>query len=356
MHVYIPSYPPQGSIDAGGTPEFANWVGSTFGGGAAPVSIPVYVNNGVGVVQTDGGYAAAVPTMSEMYNAAGLPPIGYAWTTAPLLPTDAGTDAGTATVALSTPWSTNYHLEQTALSSWDGGGVVTTSFSEVFDGLLIPIDNVNLTPANPAPGEVQYAYTHPDLEQGYQVETTFQTGLISDGNYAVTFINAGPPLAADTVVTFDTTALGNAPYITSTSVVASAAGQPVFSWSLGSGDLSAATAIVFTGAWSAGLGSNTQNGLWTIVSAGTSATSLTPPHLPSSLAQYANPSGGNGGYGAVYAVQGGTEFPSYASFRPGASVFLRMVCGAGSTAYPALTGTGTSVITTNHTSYVTCPN
>ncbi len=353
VHVYIPAYPPQGAIEAS-SPGFANWVGGTFGGGAAPVTMPVTVNNGVGVVQTDAGYVAAIPTLSEMYTSGGTP-IGYAWTSAPLPPYDAGTEAGTETVTLSSAWSTSYHLEQTALSGWDGGGAVTTSFAEAFDGLLIPIDNYNLAPANPAPGEVQYAYTHPGYAERYQVETTYTTGRLSDGNYAVTFIGAGPPLTADTVITFDATALGTAPYIASTGVVASAAGQPVFSWTLGSGDLSAATAIVFTGAWDATVGSQSQSGLWTIVSPGTSATSLTPPHLPASLAQYANPSGGRGGYGALYVVQGQTEFPTYTSFASGASAFLRMTCGALAPTYPVLAGTGTSVITSNYTSYVTCP-
>ena len=354
VHVYIPAYPPQGSIEAA-APEFSDFVGDTFGGGAAPVTLPVYVNNGVGVIQTDAGYVASIPTIAEIYPSGGTPPLGYAWTSAPLPPYDAGTDAGTETVALSSAWSTNYHQEQTALSGWDGGGVMTTTFSEVIDGLLMGMDNYNLAPGNPAPGEVQYSYTHPDLEQGYQIETTFTTGMPADGNYAVTFIGAGPPLTADTVITFDTTALGSAPYIASTGVVASAAGQPVFSWTLGSGDLSAATAIVFTGAWVATVGGQSQSGQWTIVSPGTSAASLTPPKLPAALAQYANPSGANGGYGALYAVQGGTEFPDYASFIPGASVFLRMVCGAGSPTYPVLAGTGTSVITSKSTSYVTCP-
>lgn len=337
-------------MEAGASPEYDNWWGGSAGGGGAPVTLPAYLTNAVGVQQTDGGYAAAIPVLAEIYPPSGTPPLGYAWASAPFTSYDAGTE----TVAVSPAWSTDLHMEQTALSGWDGGGLMTTLFSEVSDGVLVAADNYNEIPANPAPGEVAYAYTHPGFEQRYQVETTY-TSLPANGNYAVTFIAAGPTLTADTVITFDATALATAPTIASTSVVASAVGQPVFSWTLGSGDLSDATAVVFIGAWNSTSLSMPQSGLWTIVSPGTSATSFTPPMLPATLAQYANPSGATGDYGALYVVQGGTEFPDYASFIPGASVFMRIPCGANEAPYPVLAGTGTSVITSNYTNYVNCP-
>jgi hypothetical protein len=121
--------------------------------------------------------------------------------------------------------------------------------------------------------------------------------------------------------------------------------QPVVQWTLASGDLGGATGLVMSFGWSSPLdGGGYQTGNWTVVSKGTTGTSITVPAMPASLAGYAPLSGAAPVLNQMIVVYGQTSMTSYASMLPLGSLFQVQPCSVSGPFVPPLTGPGTALV------------
>jgi hypothetical protein len=313
----------------------------TGAGGSPPFNLPIY-SNCVGLAPMGASFGAAVSVVEEADDSSGNP-LGYAYSNGHAI---GALDGGALDIALPGTWMTTFGAQTIVVGDTDAGGAPTLAYSEVASGALVPLTLHGITP-DAAVSVADTAYTHLGFAQQVQAEAYFRGGDETIGGTLLETIAPAP--TGNGTVTIDPTPLASAPTFATSSVDFTTPSQPVISWTLGGGtSLSSSTAAVAIVSWYDQLdGGQNQNGTWTIVSPGTTATSLTPPALPPSLAMYAPGTGAGEGSLTLFAVNGQTAFPTYASFLLAASVLQAdsNVCDVQSPALPALGAFGTVMVT-----------
>jgi hypothetical protein len=214
-------------------------------------------------------------------------------------------------------------------------------YSEVADGVLTPLQQRSTTLADGGPSTV--VSTHPGFADDVQVEAAFQA-VDQFGATTVIATTSLPPTTSGTV-TLDATPVANAPIFQS-SAVDSTTSQPVISWTLNSGTLAATTLVIAEMTWNGQNDGGNQNGVWTIVSPGTAASSLTAPALPPSLSAFTPPAGSISDFQTLFAITGQGGLSTYESLLPTASLYQSQsaLCGINSPAVAPLPGIGSVVM------------
>jgi len=222
-----------------------------------------------------------------------------------LLSTD---DLGQLAPSLPATWSTDQLAQSVTVTVATGSPAITT-FSEVVNGVLVPIRF----------GTAASLFaTHPSFASQVQVEAFYGSlhgGFGLTGTIVAT--SAAAPTTSGTF-TLDGSLVSGEPAL-GIPGGATVPGGLQLSWS---GDLSASTGVVTVASWSGNTDAGVQKGSWTVVSPGTSSTSLQTPTLPAGLTAYAPQLAGSIGNVTVYGVDGQTAFPTYASLLPMAPLFV----------------------------------
>jgi hypothetical protein len=269
-------------------------------------------------------------------------PLGYLYSKASPFPSVSG-DATAGTIALGGTWSTTYTTQTVSITNLPDGG-------EPFGGFQAAMNEAvagTLT-QNPSAGTNAFT-THvgfPDFEQIEVSSSEYYTG-------AIALATAVATPTADGASTIDLTPLGSIPAITSASIDSSVPAQPSVTWGTSWGSLSAMTGIVVFASWSGGApDAGASSGMWTIVSPGTSQTTLQAPPLPSAQSAWAPGVGasfvGNNS-GNVWGVIG-SALPTYAAVRAATSAFrVEGECQNYGPFVPALPAAGTSLAITMST-------
>ncbi len=256
-------------------------------------------------------------------------------------------DAGYTEVALSGPWSTMFTDQYVNVTNVpDGGGApYELKYSEVADGILSPLPSRTL-PVDAGPATLLHVQTHTGFAGAVQAEALWTSYTTQGGTLAASLVTTAPPPSQSGTLTLDATALSTVPsFQTATTAAGPTAAQPVVQWTLASGDLGGATGVVMSVGWSSPLdGGGYQTGNWTIVSAGTTATSITVPAMPPSLAGYAPLPGASPLVNEMFVVYGQTSMPSYAAMLPLGSLFQVQSCSISGPVVPPLTGPGTALV------------
>ena len=259
----------------------------------------------IGVGQFGTSYGASFPLLVEADDAQGNL-LGFAFSKNNGL--SMLDDAGMADVALTGSWSTATTTQVLSATNGDGGTVsANLAYSEIAGGILNPLNQYTAADA----GGQMVVHTHagtPAFADAVQFEaaTTFS-------NTANAVAQRGAPPTADGTTVVDVTAFGTLPQITNAGANITTPSQPTYSWTLSQGDLSAMTGVVATLSWSATLPEGgSQSGSWTLVSPGTTQTSLTAPALPAASSGYAPPASGgvSGNGGNLFAIDGNSVTPS----------------------------------------------
>ena len=153
-----------------------------------------------------------------------------------------------------------------------------------------------------------------------------------------------PPTTSGTL-TLDATPVATAPAFQTSSVNLSTP-QLAVSWTLGSGTLAALTAVIAVVTWYGNNEGGSQNGVWTIVSPGTSGATVTAPAFPPSLAGMAPPAGASSSFTTLYAIAGQGTLATYPSLLQTASLYQTQssLCGPYSPAVAPLPAFGSAVV------------
>ncbi len=306
---------------------------STQVDGAPPLSLPVY-SDCVGLAPMGTSFGAAVSVVEEAVDSFDNP-VGYAYSSGDSI---GAVDAGVLDIALPGTWMTTFGVQTIQVADTDAGATPSLSYSEVANGALFPLTLYGVTTLDAAVSVADTAYTHPGFAQQVQAEAYYSGGGEGIGGTALATIAPAP--TGNGTVTIDPTPLASAPSFATTNVDFTAPSRPVVSWTLGGGtSLSGSTALVAIVSWYGAIdGGQDQYGTWTVVSPGGTATSLTPPALPPSLAMYAPSAGAGENALTLLAVNGMTAFPTYSSFLLAASALQvdTNICQVRSPALPAL--------------------
>jgi hypothetical protein len=297
----IPTVPSTPTFDAGVTDYNAYSGVNHLGLAQLPLVLNITSYGNVGLAQNGTSFGAAYPVLVEALDStSNVLGFAYSKNNSPFALGDAGSpqvDLGGGA------WSTNVLNETVAVMNGPDGGVAPQlTYSEVVDGVLTPIQTV----------------AHGGFADEVQVEAMFRASLGVGGTVVVS--SAPPPTTSGTVA-LDTSSVASEPSFTSVTSSFPSGGSVSVGWTLSAGDLSASTGIVALTTWNATTDGGQQAGTWYVVSPGTSATSLQTPALPVPLAAYAPPSTSTVGITTIYAVDGQTEFPTYGSILPEASLF-----------------------------------
>ncbi len=309
----------------------------------SPATYPLFGGEGsppcVGFAASGGSLVPKVPALvqafDELQNV-----LGFAYADVDLTTTTPD-DAGLTDYAVGGSWSTATAAQTVYLNVPDGGVTTATTYSEILDGIVNPLPH--MPPAVDAGAGAQMLVQAPTgIGQGVQAETFAQLGSFAE-TYAVAMTMAPP--TANGNVTLDLTGEVNAPMFTNGGVSASA--QPVVSWTLASGDLSKATGIIATWGWNTmpTADAGDQNGTWTVVAPGTSATSLAAPALPAALQAYGPTAASLPNLNEIIVVSGPPSATYGSLVVPIASVFPIQPCLVAAPVFPALPVLGaTSVV------------
>ncbi len=254
-------------------------------------------------------------------------------------------DAGNTEVALGGAWSTattDQLLDVVNLP--DGGGAPQAAYSEVADGILNPLPPRSL-PIDAGAAALLHVQTHPGFASAVQAEALW-ISYPQGGSAGTSLVTAAAPPSLSGTLDIDASGLASAPgFQTAITAPGPTPGQPLLQWTLSSGDLGGATGLVTNFGWYAPVdGGGFQYGSWTIVSKGTSGTSITVPALPASVAGYAPLAGATSSLNEIIAVYGQTAIPRYASLIPLGSLFPIQPCGNSAPMVPPLTGLGTALV------------
>jgi hypothetical protein len=301
----------------------------------------------MGLAQTVTSVVPVLPVVVEAVDVSNnMLGFTYSTNTSPAMPDDAGYTElafnGTWT-AVSASTSTDQLLDVTNLP--DGGVSPQVAYSEIADGILNPLQSRAL-PADAGASTLLHVQTHTGFAGAIQAEALWISYPTPGGITGTSLVTSAPPPSQSGTLSIDASGLAGAPnFQTGTTASGPTPAQPVAQWTLASGDLGGATGMVTNLGWYAPLdGGGFQNGSWTIVSMGTTGTSLTVPALPASLAGYAPLAGAITSLNEIFAVYGQTSMTSYASMIPLGSLFQVQPCAISGPAVPPLTGLGTALV------------
>lgn len=329
---------PAATWDAGVGSYSAN-AGSCYN---SAVALPVDVSLGgstagdlpcIGLTAQGASFGAAYPLLVRAYDPVGTP-LGFTVQKNNLL--TGADDAGLVSPMLTGTWSTSETTQTVFVTQADGGTPpsLTYTYSEIANG--VPMENFLAAAAPPDAGPVPIgtAQTHVGYADSVLLEgSQASVNGFPQGNVVEV---AGPPPTADGMISLDVTSIGTIPTITAVTATAPTPAQPTIGWTVSGGTLAGLTGVVAMTRWtSAADASTAQSGLWTIVTPGTSAASVQAPQLPAALASYAPSAGVTYGEVTVYAIDGQTAIPDYASLVKIGSLF-RPQDGPCSLTYPAL--------------------
>jgi hypothetical protein len=346
LTVNLASVPTAPALDDGGADSYVASVGTcTQSFSAPPESIALGTTTDdqpcSGGSVTGGSYAAEVPVLVEAQDSNGTP-FGYTFVTND--PVGTAIDAGVLNVATASSWSTTLPAQTLSVAESNAGVTAQITYSELADGVLTPLAQHTPSSFDAGLGAAALVYTHPGFAAAVQAEAYFPNG--GDlGAAGTTIVAAALPPTTSGTLTLDPSPVGAAPTFTSVGVTLGA--QPVVTWALKSGTLSASTGIIAVTNWNGDIGDGgTQQGTWTIVSPGTAGSSLTAPALPGSLQAYAPVAGAGENNTMVFAIDGQTAIPSFASLLTVASLYqvYSDVCNTFSPSVPPLPGLGSAVI------------
>ncbi len=356
----VPAVPTTPAFDAG-TPAFRAQAGGCGLTGALPIAFSLlgpnlaYGNGAlpcVGLGPAGPSFGAVFPMVVDAFDGTTGSPLGFAYARSNGITSP--DDAGLLDVTLPSTWSTA-SADQTlyATNLPDGGLPPTFAFSEVVDGILSPL---SLQAALPGDGgtPLGMVHTHPGFADRVQAEAFFSR-IAAVSLVGTALVSSGPPPTTAGSMTFDAAPVASEPAFTGGTTDQTNPAQPVISWTLARGDLGQMTGVVVVTSWNARLdGGATQTGNWTIVSPGTSASSVQIPALPASLVGF-TPAAGAVLTETIYAVDGQTALPSYASMLPMGSLFgpAANPCYAQGPMVPPLPLTGTATGTAAIVVFVT---
>jgi len=317
--------------------------GTYFGG--PPTFLPLHSMSGlpcVGLAATVNSVVPVLPLVVEAVDDSNnMVAFVSSTNTSPAMPDDAGyTEA-----AFSGAWSTmttDQLLDITNLP--DGGLPPQVAYSEIADGILTPLPSRTL-PVD-AGAAALHVQTHTGFAGAVQAEALWFSQVPLGGVMGTSLVTSAPPPSQSGTLTIDASGLASAPsFQTGMMAAGPTSAQPVVQWTLASGDLGGATGLVMSFGWSSPLdGGGYQTGNWTVVSKGTTGTSITVPALPASLAGYAPLPGASPVLNEMFAVYGQTSMTSYASMIPLGSLFQVQPCSISWPMVPALTGLGTALV------------
>ena len=296
----------------------------------------------VGLGPIGNGFGAAYPVVVEAQNGSGGV-LGYAFSrnngiTMP-------DEAGNLEVTLP-PWSTGTVAQTLALADLpDATASAAVAYSEIADGILTPLPQIPAPAGEAGLPPAQLVHTHPGFADAVQTELVVSPQpLYTPAGIAI--VTAGAPPTTSGTVTLDASLAAAAPAFTAAAVTSPTAGQPVVGWTLAGGDLHAMTGVVAQLGWSAITDGGAQNGVWTLVAPGTAASTLQAPALPSTLSGFAPASGATFAASTLFAIDGRTAMPTYASMLPIGSLFVSQAgnCYVGLPAVPPLPRPGVAVV------------
>jgi hypothetical protein len=258
----------------------------------------------IGFAPVGTSYVGAFPLLVDALDSAGHLQ-GYLYSSNNSLV--ATNDLGQLAPTVPATWSTDQLGQSVSVTGATGTPLIT--YSEVGDGVLVP--SLSRTATTP------YA-THPSFASQVQVEA-FYGGFHGQLGLSGTIVStsAAAPTTSGTF-TLDGSRVSAEPAIGIPGGSAVPGGLAI-AWS---GDLGASTGVVAVASWNGNTDAGTQYGSWTIVSPGTSSTSLQTPTLPPGVSAYAPQVAGPIGSVTVYGVDGQTAFPTYASLLPMAPLFV----------------------------------
>jgi len=239
-------------------------------------------------------------------------------------------------------WSTATTEQIIGVTNVPDGGTEQVTYSEVNGGILAPLQQRS-PPADAGAAALAAVQTHMGFPEWVQVEAPEQSNYDGTEQDIAVVLTTATPTTSGTI-TVDATSMATAPSFQNLSTGGTT--QPSITWTLASGDLHQATGVVtvlsyFGSTVDGGL----QNGTWTIVSPGTSATSLTAPQLPPGApSAYAPGAGSNLTPVQIFAVYGQTSMPTYGSMLPIASTFVVQPCGSSKPVVPPLPALGSALI------------
>ncbi len=295
----------------------------------------------IGLQAMGSTFVPALPSLVQFYDAS-FNVLGFAYASQPLLALMPD-DVGLLDYAITGSWSTatTQQLVDVVYPADASIPSVNLTYSELLDGVLTPVPQ-GAVPADAGPGAFTLATTHVGIAQAVQVEALVGNSGMGGENIAV--VTRAPAPTASGTVTIDTSPIRILPTFTQGTISGST--QPVVSWTLASGDLSAATGVIAALSWRQPLdGGGFSGASWTIISPGTAASSLTAPQLPASLSGYA-PAGSGAVLTAqqVAVVYGQTAMPTYASMLPIASMIRANPCSVQTPIMPPMPGAGTAML------------
>ena len=340
--VNVTALPPSPPFDAGVFDQSLTIGGcNQYFPNGLPYTLPLngFGHPCIGLQAMGSSFVPALPSLVQAYDA-NFDVLGFAYVSQPLLSLMSD-DVGLLDYSITGSWSTATTQQLVDVTQpADASFPTNVTYSEIFDGLLTPTLQRS-PPADAGANASTVATTHVGIAQAVQLEGLVFTGGMGDENIAVVSQSA-PPSASGTV-TLDTSPATTVPGITNLTVTGTT--QPVFGWTIASGDLHQATGIVASMSWYVMLdGGSFGSGSWTLVSPGTTASSLTAPQLPASLAAYAPAAGANTQPDQIAVLYGQTAMPSYASFLPIASFIQQGPCNLSAPVMPPMTGPGTAML------------
>jgi hypothetical protein len=296
----------------------------------------------VGLAQSGASVTAVLPAVIEAVDVSGNL-LGFASATNTTLTMP--DDAGLTDLAFNGAWSTattDQILD--VINAPDAGGVPMFAYSEIADGILSPLPS-SAPPADAGASALMIAQTHVGFAAGVQAEALWLSYPPAGGIEGTSLITSAAAPTQSGTVTIDAAPLSTAlSFLTAMTTTGASPAQPGVQWSLASGDLGGATGLVTSVGWHAAIDGGFQNGNWTIVSPGTTGTTLTVPALPASLAGYAPVTGAISTVNEIFAVYGQTSIPGYAALLPIGGLFPVQQCTIGAPAVPPLPGPGTAIV------------
>jgi hypothetical protein len=228
----------------------------------------------------------------------------------------------------------------------DAGAVNSTwsGYQEVTDGTRLDLPARALSDGGTLPPGTNLYRAHPGYADFVQLYAGFEpnTPGIDDLHAGLEIATRIASPAGDGAQTIDLSELSTLPALIGTTVDTTIPTQPAIGWTTGSGTLAASTGVIALALWSGtvtGDAGTSQQGTWTLVSPGTSQTSLRAPALPAGSAWA--PGNASFDISTLYAVQGGTVLPSYTQLRATASLFTLQTACINAPMAPPLPANGT---------------
>lgn len=258
-------------------------------------------------------------------------------------------DAGYLDLDLSAnTWLTASTQQSVTVANEQDAGIYTPwiLYQEVANGVLFPLPQRQPSDGGTLPSGTTLFTAHGGYADFVQTEIGYNPDSMGFVQEAFAMATRGPAPSADGATTIDWTPLTTLPSLINMTIDSSVPAQPRVTWTTQAGDLSSSTAVMvympFGGTDADG---GYQGGSWTIVSPGTTQSSLQAPTLPAAYAAWAPITGANFGPSAVYAIQGGTALPTYAQIKTASSIFTLQTSCIFGPVIPPLPAAGTLMVT-----------